>query len=232
MLASYGLLGIFVYGEPHCRPRPAPPTQPPMWGCFFYKFLCFLWTGGGKNNPRWWSTPISWQPVGGSVSVVHYRRGRGLRITPLFFHHPETQVTKIGMRYLPRSLCCFYLKHYIFFVTFFVFIHSFDKISMLLLYFWTGVHHHFNASIIPSVFVCFHFLCFTHRRFFSMSKQKSSYFCIFISCGKPDCQLYVFLSHPPLKGFTLSLAWCLFSRQVIREVNGHSWMYASHHSSF
>lgn len=46
-----------------------------------------------------------------------------------------------------------------------VFTSSFDKISMLLLYcFSTGVHHHFHASIVPSVEVFLFHTLFTSSR--------------------------------------------------------------------
>lgn len=62
---------------------------------------------------------------------------------------------------------------YIFCDVFFpVFTPSFDKISLLLLYYFsTGVHHHFHASIIPSnclfsVFFPTDFLCQTEIQLF------------------------------------------------------------------
>lgn len=56
---------------------------------------------------------------------------------------------------------------------------------MLLLYFvfFKGVLH-FHASGVP---FC---ICFIPQTFFV--KQKSSYFCIFFSCGKLDCKLFVY----------------------------------------
>lgn len=115
------------------------------------------------------------------------------------------------------------------FVIFFllpVFIHSFDKRSMLLLYFFsTGVHHHFHASIIPRVVVFVPFFMFLPQTF--CVEQKSSYFCIFISCGKADCRLFV----SPLKGSALSSWVCslllhqVMNRWAVMDVRGLSFQF-------
>lgn len=51
----------------------------------------------------------------------------------------------------------------------------------------------------PAIFfvLCFFYVFFPPQTFYV--KQKSIYFCIFISCGKAECRLFV----SPLKGFTL-----------------------------
>lgn len=51
---------------------------------------------------------------------------------------------------------------------------------LLLYYFFKGVFLHFHASIIPKFFSFFNIF----PTDFCYVKQKSSYFCIFISCGK------------------------------------------------
>lgn len=55
----------------------------------------------------------------------------------------------------------------------------------------------------PALFLFPFFMFFPPQTFYV--KQKSSYFCIFISCGKADCRLSV----SPLKGFAPS-SWVLF----------------------
>lgn len=96
---------------------------------------------------------------------------------------------------------------------------------LLLYYFSTGVHHHFRASIIPSVVIFVPFFTFFPQTFYV--KQKSSYFCIFISCGKADCRLFV----SPLKGFTLSSWVCslllhqVMNRWAVVDVRGSSFQF-------
>lgn len=229
MLGSYGLLGIFVYGERtagpthhHHLPHLPPPPAPLMLSPFILKSPGFSEGKGRTTNP----------PGGGAVSVSgSLEEGAGLGITPLFPSSPNTSHISRDELSSQKPLLLLIKALYIFFVLFFflffspVFTHSFDKRSMLLLYYFsTGVHHHFHASIIPSV-VFIPFFMFFPQTFYV--KQKSSYFCIFISCGKADCQLFV----SPLKGFTLSSWVCSLSlhqvmnRWAVMDVRGSSFQF-------
>lgn len=231
MLGSYGLLGIFVYGERTAgptHPQPAPPTStqpaspaPPMLSSFlfFIEVPVLLCVGGEEKQPMYgpdhqeealcqWFTRVgggAWNHS--SLPTSHNNRDELSSQKPLLL--------------LIKAL---YIVCFVFFP---VFTPSFDKISMLLLYcFSTGVHHHVHASIIPSGFVCFlfvFFVCFFPPQTFYV-KQKSSYFCIFISCGKAECRLFV----SPLKGFTLWV--CSVSVHQVMRWEEVRW--AAHHSSF
>lgn len=88
---------------------------------------------------------------------------------------------KTGMKSVPRSLWCFWLKHYIFFVMFY----DFDKYQCCFCIFGGGASLFSCNQLFPLFYICFiTFFCI---------KQKFSYFCILFSCGKLDCICYFFV---------------------------------------
>lgn len=120
------------------------------------------------------------------MAAVHLKRGAPLFLGASINIVPNTS-NKTGMKSLPRSLCCFWLKHY-FFVMFLFMVLININAAFVFLFVFKGVVLHFHASGVPFLYLFYPTNIFV--------KQKFSYFCISFfffscSCGKLDCKLFV-----------------------------------------
>lgn len=169
MLGSYGLLGIFVYCE-HKAGSPLPPHV-------YFGSLCFsLWIMW-KSMVTYIQTrrpgePGGWRGGGvlAGVTVVPLTRGSPLCLGASINIVPNTS-NKTGMKSLPRSLRCFWLKHYFFVMFLGFFVHGFDKYQCCFcIFFLKGLSFIFMQAESPL------YLFYPTHIFV---KQKFSYFCNF-----------------------------------------------------
>lgn len=118
----------------------------------------------GSCENQWWRTSRTRRRR--RRRLVHMGGG-----APLFLWTPTIIVPKhnsTGMKSVPRSLWCFWLKHYIFFVMFY----DFDKYQCCFCNFGGGRLCFHATSCSPSFIFGLSLFCI---------KQKFSYFCIFFS---------------------------------------------------
>lgn len=204
------------------QPHPPPPSQPapPMLSSFlfFIEVPVLLCVGGEESQPMYgpdhqeealcqWFTRVgggAWNHS--SLPTSHNNRDELSSQKPLLLLIKALYIVCFVfflflLLVLIKYRCCFYIVFQLGFIIMFMQVSS----PAVLFVFWL-----------------FFFVCFFPPQTFYV-KQKSSYFCIFISCGKAECRLFV----SPLKGFTLWV--CSVSVHQVMRWEEVRW--AAHHSS-